>query len=290
MTTTDLVTGHFSSFDGTQIYYESRGKGEPVVLIYGIACLMNHWHHQMEFLAQDHQVITFDLRGHHKSAIPEDKKNLTIEAIAKDIPLLLKALGLSSAHFAGHSFGVQVLLAAHSQNPEMFRTVSFVNGFAKNPIKGMFGLDVIEPLFHFIKSSYQRNPGLIESLWNLGVNNPVAGFGAALVGGFNLKLTEFKDIEIYMRGVSQLSLGAFIPLFENMMEFRGDVLAEKITVPSLIIAGDKDLVTPMKFQHELHEKIAGSELLVVPYGSHCTQLDFPDFVNLKLRQFMTDHS
>lgn len=290
MTTTDLITGHFSSFDGTKVYYESRGKGEPIVLIYGIACLMNHWHHQMEFLSQNHQVITFDLRGHHKTEVPALKENITIEAIAKDIPFLLKELGHTSAHLVGHSFGVQVMLAAHSQNPQIFRTASFINGFAKNPIKGMFGLDVIEPLFGVVKSAFNRNPEFIEGLWNLGVNNPVAGFGAALAGGFNLKLTQFKDIEIYMRGVSQLPLGVFILLFENMMEFRGDLLADDIKVPSLIIAGDKDLVTPMKFQYELHEKISGSELLVVPYGSHCTQLDFPDFVNLKLAQFIDAHS
>ena len=75
-----------------------------------------------------------------------------------------------------------------------------------------------------------------------------------------------------------------MPMFEDMMSFDGYAIAAKIELPTLIIAGDRDFVTPMKFQEELHESVKGSELIVVPYGSHCTQLDFPDYVNLRLEK------
>ena len=53
-------TGYFSSFDGTKIYYESRGAGEPIIFVYGIACLINHWHHQLSYFSESYQTITFD--------------------------------------------------------------------------------------------------------------------------------------------------------------------------------------------------------------------------------------
>jgi len=78
METTPKVTGKFESFDGTPIYYEVRGEGEPLVLIYGIACPMNHWHHQIEYFSKSYKVITFDLRGHQKSNPVADIRNLTL--------------------------------------------------------------------------------------------------------------------------------------------------------------------------------------------------------------------
>ncbi|MGZ5279497.1 MAG: alpha/beta fold hydrolase, partial [Pseudobdellovibrionaceae bacterium] len=137
-------SGRFKSFDGTSIYYEVRGKGEPLVFIYGLACLINHWHFQIEHFAQTHQVIAFDIRGHHKSDIPADRSKLSLDAVAQDIPYLLREVGVKKAHFVGHSFGAQSMLKAYDLSPELFLSLIFVNGFAKNPIKGMFGLDVVE--------------------------------------------------------------------------------------------------------------------------------------------------
>ncbi len=285
---TSKTTGRFQSFDGTSIYYEVRGEGEPLVFIYGLACLINHWHFQVEHFARNYKVITFDIRGHHKSDVPKDPANLSLEAMANDIPFLLRQVGVKKAHFVGHSFGAQSMLKTYEQTPEVFLSMTFVNGFAKNPIKGMFGLDVVEPFFHFVKDQYAKAPQFLDLVWKKLVDNPVAALGTGLVGGFNLKLTQYKDIEIYAKGVAQMSLSTFIPFFESMMDFQGEQVAKSIEVPTLIISGEKDMVTPQKFQDELHEEIRGSKFVRVPYGSHCTQLDFPDYINLKIEEFLEE--
>ena len=279
-------TGYFKSFDGTQIYYESRGTGEPIILVYGIACLINHWHHQIEYFAKNYQVIAFDLRGHHKSAMIEGYDHLSLEATCKDILLLMEHLNISKAHFLGHSFGAPLILQAYDMKPEAFLSMGFINGFSKNPIKGMFGLDVIEPFFYFVKSQYEQHPDLWRSLWKTAVDNPLAMVLAGLAGGFNLHLTHFKDIEVYARGVARMDLEVFLVMFEELMKFDGDNILPKIAVPALVISGEKDNVTPQKFQHEFRDKIPHSEFVSVPYGSHCTQLDFPDYINLKIEDFL----
>lgn len=283
------TSGTFKSFDDTEIYYEVRGEGEPLVLIYGIACLMNHWHFQIEYFSRTHKVITFDIRGHHKSSAATLDQNNSLEAVAKDMPYLFKELGIEKASFVGHSFGVPVLLKVYDLFPELVTSMCFINGFAKNPIKGMFGLDVIEPFFYLIKEQYRKNPGLLNKIWKISVNNPLTAISMGFVGGFNLNVTQYKDIEIYVRGVAHMPLSVFISFFEDMMRFKGDGIAKKITAPTLIISGDKDMVTPQHFQHELHAEIKHSELTIVPYGSHCTQLDFPEFVNLRLEKFLNDN-
>jgi pimeloyl-ACP methyl ester carboxylesterase len=165
-----------------------------------------------------------------------------------------------------------------------------VNGFASNPLKGMFGLNLAEPLFQIIKELNSLNPNELAKFWKTAVDNPVSMLISGLLGGFNLQLTQFKDIEIYSKGVANMSLDVLVPFFEDMMRYDGIETAKKISVPTLIISGNKDFVTPIKFQHQLHETIKGSELFIVPYGSHCTQLDFPEFTNFKIESFIKNLS
>lgn len=278
--------GTFKSFDGTPIYYETRGKGEPLVFVYGIACLTNHWHHQVHYFSKHYKTIVFDLRGHHKSSEISSDQNLNLVSMAKDLQALLEHLNLKKAWFLGHSFGVPIILKTYDLAPELFNGMVFINGFSKNPFKGMFGLDIAEPFFYFIKKQYESAPEIWSQLWKMLVYNPVAMRVAALAGGFNLKLTHFKDIEVYTRGVAQMDLRVFFPLCEELMRFNGDEILKKIEVPTLIISGENDHVTPKKFQTDLHEAIKNSQFVEVPYGSHCTQLDFPDYINLKIEKFL----
>lgn len=287
MTNIKKETHTIPSFDGTPLYYEVRGEGpQTLVFVYGIACLMNHWHYQIEHFSKHYRVISYDLRGHHKSNPVHDLKSLDITTLAKDLLFLLKHEKAEGAVGFGHSFGAPVLLEAHRLDPKAFGRYVFLNGFQKNPVKNMFGLDVIEPFFHFVKAQFNKNPILWNSIWRAAVDNPVTMQAAALVGGFNIKLTEFKDIEIYAKGVSQLDLEVFIPLFESLMSFNGTEILPTIAQPTLVIAGEKDNITPKSFQAEFKEKIPHALYVEVPYGSHCTQLDFPDYMNLKVEDFL----
>lgn len=275
-----------TSFDGTEIYYESRGSGEPIIFVYGIACVMNHWHHQIKYFSRYNQVICFDLRGHHQSYPAADKNNLNIAATAKDIESILDDLKIEKAHFVGHSFGAPVIFSAYEQFSDRFKSITLINGFARNPIKGMFGLDIVEPFFYWAKGQFKNSPEMLTRIWKAAVYNPISMRAVAIVGGFNLKLTHFKDIEVYAKGVAELDLEVFLSLFEDMMKFNGEKVLESISVPTLIISGENDNVTPKSYQEEMANRIQDAEYVQIPYGSHCTQLDFPDYINLKIRSFL----
>ena len=74
------------SFDGTPLYYEVRGDGpRTLVFVYGIACLMNHWHYQIEHFSKDYRVISYDLRGHHRSGPVPDLTHLSVTELAQDL-------------------------------------------------------------------------------------------------------------------------------------------------------------------------------------------------------------
>jgi pimeloyl-ACP methyl ester carboxylesterase len=279
-------TGHFKSFDGTRIYYEVRGEGKPLVMCYGIGCLINHWIHQIKYFSKNYQTIVFDYRAHHRSEMPESRERLTIDALAQDVNALVEHLGLEKVSLWGHSFGVQVAVRTFDMFPNRVDNLIFVNGFVTNPIVGMFGNDLASSAFHLVKEGYQKLPETISYIWKVAVNNPLAIQLSALAGGFNLKLTHLKDIEIYARGIASMNLDAFLTLFENMMSYDGRPVLDRIQIPTLIIAGRNDSVTPREHQEEMHRRIRNSQFLLVPMGSHCAQLDMPDLVNLKIEQFL----
>jgi pimeloyl-ACP methyl ester carboxylesterase len=282
------TTGTFQSFDGTEIHYEIRGEGKPLILNYGIGCLINHWRPQIRHFSETHQVIVYDYRAHHGSAVPADMKEMTADALAKDLRALMAHLQIEKASLWGHSFGVQMLMRAYELYPEIFGSLVFINGFVRNPLAGMFGNDLALKFFHKLKSGYENLPETVNLLWRLSIQNPLAIPLSALAGGFNLKLTSLRDIEIYARGISSMDLKAFITLFESMIDYDGTSVLEKIEVPTLIIGGRSDSVTPIKTQRMMHKKIKNSQLLLVPYGSHCTQLDMPDLVNLRISRFLRE--
>ena len=280
-------TGTFKSFDGTEIYYEVRGQGQPLVFCYGIACLINHWTHQLKYFSRHYQTIVLDYRGHHNSATPLSHDNLTLDAICMDIKALCDHLGVKQASFWGHSFGAQILLRFFDMYPDRVANMIFINGFAEKPLKKVVGFDALSGLRAF-KKGYQFFPETLRTLWKFGVTNPIAFPLSSLAGGFNLILTSMKDIEVYARGVASMDLEVFITLFERMMAYDGSPVLDRINVPVLVIGGSQDGVTPVEHQERMHKRIRGSQFLIIPYGSHCTQLDLPDFVNLRAEKFLAD--
>ena len=267
-------SGYFKSLDSSSIYYESRGSGPPMIFCYGIGCLFNHWFPQVQHFSKYRKVSMLDYRGHHKTPIPEDKESLTIEWLAKDLIAFCDYQNIKQVDFVGHSFGCQVLLVANQMRPELFRSLTFVNGLYRNPFEHMIKAEDLVEIINQAKKIYNSAPGVISKLWEKGVTNPLLVPLSALTGGFNLSQTALKDIEIYARGVSAIDFRVFITFFEDMIAFNNSDHLSRINVPTLIICGSKDALTPM------------DELYPIPYGSHCTQLDFPEMVNLKIQNFM----
>lgn len=105
--------------DGFQLYYESTGDGEPLVLIPGFASGLSLWSRQTGPLARHFRVITFDPRGVAQSDKPAGVQ--TISLLADDVAALLTFLGVESAHVVGVSFGGFVAQEFALKHPQRLR-------------------------------------------------------------------------------------------------------------------------------------------------------------------------
>lgn len=83
-------SGYLSSFDGTKIFYEVRGKGKPVLLVHGFIVNGNSWKKTSlykDLLSNGYKVILLDMRGNGKSDKPHDSTAYDNDAEARDIML-----------------------------------------------------------------------------------------------------------------------------------------------------------------------------------------------------------
>ncbi|MEU1017604.1 alpha/beta hydrolase [Streptomyces sp. NPDC005898] len=104
------------SADGAPIHVETHGpQGAPaVVLAHGWTCSTAFWAAQIRSLSADHQVITYDQRGHGRSGAPAEPSGYSTRALADDLEAVLAATLAPGerAVLVGHSMGGMTIMAA----------------------------------------------------------------------------------------------------------------------------------------------------------------------------------
>lgn len=268
-------------------FYSEEGTGRPLVFCYGLVCSSLHWTYQIEFFRKKARSIWFDYRGHHNSETPKDLKTLTIETFAKDLGSLFKKLKLKDAVLLGHSMGVNVALEFAKQFPDKVSALVLCNGTANRPLETMFRNNLMQGAIQILKKSYLKSPELIRKFWKFNKGNPltqlIIGFG-----GFNLHLTPKEDIQRYVDQIAEMDPEIFIQIIENYEAYDCAPWLHTIEKPTLIIGGEDDKITPFEEQELLHQLLPQSRLEKIAHGSHCSQMDLPELVNLKIDSFLKE--
>lgn len=280
--------GIFNSRDGTSLYYETYGKGEPLVLCYGLLCRREHWRHQIQHFSKTHRVIVFDYRGHQFSGFPANDQNMTLEWCANDIADLLKHLEIKKAVFLGHSMGVPVLTQFAGKNPEVLKGLVFICGAVTNPFKDMFYTNRIDKVFLAASRLHDLSPYLMDLIWKKMSEKNRMNYLLTSRLGFNANRSEEQDVLNYMEGVNQTPFRIFNSLMKDYTQFDGKKILPLIRARTLVIAGGNDMVTPVSLQKEISKLLPESELLVIDEGSHNAHTDFPVRVNEAVERFLAE--
>jgi len=281
--------GYFKSFDGTRLFYSIEGTGKPLIFCYGLVCSSLHWTYQIEHFKKNYQTIWFDYRGHQNSDCPTNLESLTIESIARDLGFLMDDLGIQDAVLFGHSMGVNVVLDFYRQHPKRVAGMILANGTAKRPFETAFKSNALDLGYGILQSVQNISPKVLSTLWKLQPKNPFTHMMVAL-GGFNPHLTSQEDIDLYVKQVSAMDPAILVQLMKNYRIYDATAWLHTIEVPSLIVAGEGDMMVPIEQQELLKQLIPDSRLEVIKHGSHCPQLDLPELFNLKVEGFLRELS
>ena len=275
--------------DGTELHVEEYGSGEPLVLCNGVVCTIGpYWRFLIHHLAKIGRVIAWDYRGHGRSAVPADIETCRIEDHASDLRAVLDASGVREATLIGHSMGCQVILEAYRQFPERIRALVPICGTHGRPYRTFYGNDLLERVYDPLLREVRKHHEVVRQIADVVKRTPIPQL-MARTGAVHWYLTPWSTMEDYFDHVFSMNLEFLFTVVRRMGEHSAEDLLPRIRVPTLIIAGEKDPFTPPAVAWEMHREIGGSEILVVPNGTHVAQVEHPDLVALRIEKFLGDH-
>jgi pimeloyl-ACP methyl ester carboxylesterase len=231
-TETDTLTfkSGYSDVNGLKMYYEIYGEGKPLVLIHGGgSTIQTTFGRVIPLLARHRKLIAVELQAHGRTS--DRDSELSFERDADDVAALLKNLGISRADFFGFSNGGTTALQLVIRYPELVNKIVAASALSKR--------NGAPPLFwDFMEHARLENmPEQLKEAYKKVVSDPA---GLQIMHDKDAKrMVDFKDIP--------------------------DEKIKSIKAPTLIIIGDKDVIT-QKHAVEMHRLIVNSELAIIPGG------------------------
>ena len=247
-----------------------RGEGTTVLLLHAFPLGLAMWEEQSRALAGTHRVVSFDARGFGGS--PPGDGPLTMERIADDAVGVLDHLGLSRAVVVGLSMGGYAALALVRRHPDRLRGLVLANTRA--------GADTPE--------ARQNRAALAERVLKEGAEAAAEASLPRLLGA-----TTHRDRPAVVDGLRRIILGnppRGIADALHGLASRADSTPtlREVRVPTLVVGGDEDVLTPVAEAESLQRGIAGSRLVVIPQAGHLSNLENPPAFERALREFLAE--
>jgi pimeloyl-ACP methyl ester carboxylesterase len=274
--------------DGEELRYSVHGRGAPILIHNGLVSSVGHWRFFVPHFAERHAVVTWDYRGHGGGPAPGDLASCSVGRFASDGHEVLRAAGLAPAVVAGLSFGVQVALEHYRRHPADVRALVLVCGTYGHPLDRVSRSPRLRRTIADAARLFGKSGPLGRAMLAVGSRTPLVREIAYLSGGAHRELCPrevLDDLFGHVAGMDPRVVGAIIAsYFEHSA---ADLLSE-IAVPTLIIAGDRDQLTPLAVAEKMHRLIRGSRLVVFPGHSHLVQVEKPREVHAAVESFLAD--
>jgi 3-oxoadipate enol-lactonase len=257
--------------NGIRIYYEVEGRGEAVALVQGLDRDHTGMRFQRKALAKQFQVVTYDCRGTGLSATPEGP--YTCPQMADDLAYLLQALGIEKAHIVGASMGGAIAQEFAIKYPQMagrlvllctyMKADAFVRQLAK------FWMQAVEKTGHVL-----LREGILPWLYTREFFE-----NQQLALDWARKLTRDQEPLYSIRGFQWKAQAALAADTTDRIHL--------INAPTLVVAGELDLVVPPALCKQLADAIRGAQFTIIKGGGHAFFDEKPFELNEVLLNFLT---
>jgi pimeloyl-ACP methyl ester carboxylesterase len=320
------LTHRFVETNGIRIHVAEQGDGPLVLLCHGFPELWYSWRHQLSALAAaGFHAVAPDMRGYGQTDRPEVIDQYTLLHLVGDMVGLLDALGHETAVIVGHDWGAPVAWHAALLRPDRFRaviglSVPFIPRGPDYPSKSFPETD--ETVFY---QSYFQSPGVAEADLEHDVRFSMRTFlydgsgdasssaikadpaghvfmvprkGGMMANRVNPTslppwLTE-ADVEVYVDQFERTGYRGGLNWYRNIdrnWELMAPFAGLKITVPALLIAGDRDLVLAFRGMDQVISNLPKNvpklqKTLILPGCGHWTQQERPREVNDAMIAFL----
>jgi len=258
----------FAEVNGARLYYEVMGEGYTVVLIHAGKLDHRMWDDQFNEYAKHYEVIRYDVRGYGKSEIPQ-KPYSDVD----DLHGLMKFLNVNKACLIGLSMGGKIAVDFTLQHPEMTSALipvaTDLGGFVWSSEEIMQGYQKIIETARDESESQAVELWLKFPLFAPAMENPTVGDKVRKIVGDNshvFLLNPLNRRQIKPPAVGRLS---------------------EISIPTLIIVGDRDVSDIIAIADTLEKNITGSKKVVIPGAGHLVNLEKSEEFNRIVLDFLS---
>ena len=285
--------GPVESFDGTRLHVEVvDGHGPTIVLSHGFSLNLTAWHYQIRDLPPGYRLVLYDHRGHGRSEQAR-RGDWSLDALARDLEAVIRANGgPDPVAVVGHSMGGMTALRFAALFPEQvgsrIAALGLVNTTAADVMGGMLpgaarrlaaGVQMVqEGAVRALASNalrIDRLRGRTRDLAFLAVR--FAGLGPKALPS----VVEFTD-----RMLADCPSEVWAHLLPALLGLDVTEVLDVIDVPTLVVAGTHDKLTPPGAAERIASAIKGAELAVIRDAGHMTFLERPHSFNARLRAFL----
>lgn len=257
------------SVDGRKVYAATGGRPfDPalpaVVLLHGAAMDHTAWALQSRYFAHHGRaVLALDLPGCGRSEGPMPE---TIEDFAAWTLRLLDAAGLAKARLVGHSMGALIALATAAAAPERVERLALLGAATPMAVND----DFLE--------AARRNDHLAIELMNDWAHGRAAHLGGSKMPGLWMVGNDIRLIERAADGVLYHCL-------KICSDYQGGLAAAaQVTCPTIMVVGERDLMTPLRAARQLAEKLPDVEVKLLDDCGHIMMVERPDELLAALKQ------
>jgi 3-oxoadipate enol-lactonase len=256
-------------FNGVSLHYEISGKPSAPVLMFSnsLGTTLDMWEPQIAECERQFQILRYDMRGHGQSSTPAGP--YSIEALGRDVLVLLDALSLERVHFCGLSIGgvIGQWLGIHA--PSRLRKLVLCNTAAKIGTADTWNARI---------STVEREgmAAIIDAIIARWFTAPFLATGTPVIGAMRQMLISV-DPAGYVAACAAI----------RDMDQREEVAS--IQTPTLVIGGEYDPVTTIHDARFLEGRIIGARFVSLPAG-HISNAEVPAQFNAALLNFLTSDS
>jgi pimeloyl-ACP methyl ester carboxylesterase len=285
-----------TSFDGTRIVYQLHGTEGPddevarrrwIVIANGYGGTFCAWHDLLGWLGDRYRVLIWDYRGLHRSGTPADRARLRIEDHCLDLERLLEAEGIGRMVLGGWSVGVQVALEQYRRRPAGIDALLLVNGahgrVLHRSLDGKLAALLLTPSVRSLRAITPALAPLLLPPLRLGARSPLSLRLSSLLGVVHGQPPSFRES---LEAVLTLDYGVYLQMALLADEHDTEDLLPSVAVPTLVTAGDRDLITRPRVARHVASRIPGAEYFEIPRGTHYAVMEFPRLLANRIESFI----
>lgn len=252
--------------DVIECEYSVQGAGPPLFLIHGIGAARNTWAKALPVLTPHFTVITYDLRGHGASPLPEGEFGL--DDLVNDLERLRERTGFEAAHFAGHSLGGMIGPAYALKYPER-----------------VLSLGLLSTAAFRTEDDSAKVWGVVRAMEEKGIPQVL---GTLTDRWFTDRfMAEHGDVvERRLKQVIETDAGIFLNVFRIYAGVEMAPWLHEVSAPSLVLTGENDGGCNPRLNRLIDAALPNSELVILPDLKHSLLLEAGDVVADHLVRFI----